>query len=90
EDAVFEEDKILFNKGNYNLSFQERHVLREGPLTKVLSNIFFLEIMLKSCIFSIYERKLKAKAILNCGGDKSFNGWALYETVTWGNGKNWQ
>lgn len=82
EDAVFDQDKISFGEAKYILSFQEISVLRESSLASTLSDVFFLEMFLKSRIFSIYEKKYKAKAVLNYGHDKPSIGWALYETVT--------
>lgn len=82
EDAVFNHDIITFGEAKYILSFQEISVLREGSLASTLSDIFFLEMFLKSRIFSLYENKYKAKAVLKYGHDKSSIGWALYETVT--------
>jgi hypothetical protein len=83
-DAIFEEDRIIFGDGVYLLTFDEISVIRDGKLSNVLSGMDSLNILFNNRILNTVEVKYKAKSSLHRNSELTFGGQALYEIVTWG------
>jgi hypothetical protein len=83
-DAIFENDSVIFNDGIYRLKFSEIQTIRNGRLSGLFSKMKFLKVFFSSRLLKTVEIKYKAKTILS--GDTGFlsDGWSLFEIVTWG------
>lgn len=82
EDAIFEENRILFDNGNYILKFQGTTIIRKGKLSNLLSRMPWLKIIINSRILNTIEIKYKAKTSFSKNNIKIDNGWSLFEIVT--------
>ena len=82
-DAVFNNETILFNGRNYKLAFSEIRDIRKGKLSGLFSKMKFLKIFFKSRLLDTLEIKHIAKTILSENSLFLSDGWSLFETVTW-------
>jgi hypothetical protein len=82
-DAIFEEERVIFGGGIFHLMFQEISILRKGKLSNALSKMPWLKIIINRSILNTVETKFKAKTILSRDLKISANGWSLFEIVTW-------
>jgi hypothetical protein len=83
-DAVFENDIIIFGDGIYQLKFSEIQLIRKGRLSGLFSKMKLLKIFLNRRILNTVEIKYKAKTTLSKNSVFLSNGWSLFEIVTWG------
>jgi len=83
-DAVFENDIIIFGDGAYKLAFSEKRIIREGKLSGLLSKMAFLKIFFNRRILNTMEIKYKARTSFSKDSVLVSDGWSLFEVVTWG------
>jgi len=83
DDAVFEEDRILFDRGTSVLRFHNKTVVRQGKLSHLLVKMPWLKVIFHSRILNTIEVKFKASTSLSRGSDTLDTGWSLFEVVTW-------
>ena len=84
-DALFENDRINFDAGNYFLIFTETAVIRKGKLSSLFTEIPWMKIFINNRILNISENKFKSKSILSHNSEIKASGWSLYEIVRWKN-----
>ncbi len=82
EDAIFDENKIMFNNNKSILSFEEKTIIRKGKLANVLARMPWLKLIFKSKILNTIEIKYKSRTSFSIGADIKCKGWSLYEVVT--------
>jgi len=83
EDAIFEENRVLFDNGMSVLNFQETTIIRKGKLSNVLSRMPWLKIIFNSRILNTKEIKYKAQTSFSKNLITLDKGWSLFEIVTW-------
>ncbi len=83
-DAIFENDSIIFNNGIYKLKFSEIQIIRNGKLSGLFSKMKFLKIFFSSRLLDTVEIKYKAKTVLSGDSVLLSTGWSLFEIVKWG------
>jgi hypothetical protein len=83
-DAVFNDNIILFSDGMYQLKFSEIQIIRNGKLSGLLSKMRLLTIFFNSRILNSVETKYKAKVFLYKNSLALSNGWSIFEIVKWG------
>ena len=83
EDATFETDKLVFNKGLMMLVFTDGSVIRKGKLSEVLSGWSWLKLFFRQSILQSEEYKYKAMGCLSVGEQVLSTGWTIYEKVLW-------
>jgi len=83
-DAIFENDFIIFGEGIYKLKFSEIQLIRNGKLSGLFSKMTLLNIFFNCRILNTVEIKYKAKATLSKNSIFLSNDWSLFEIVTWG------
>ena len=83
-DAIFENDIIIFGDGIYQLKFSEIQLIRKGKLSRLFSKMAPLKIFFNRRILNTLEIKYKAKTTLSKNSIFLSNGWSLFEIVTWG------
>jgi hypothetical protein len=82
-DAIFQENSIIFGSGAYVLMFNEITIIRKGRLRNALSNMPWIKIFFNPRILNTMEIKYKAKSTLVFNSEISASGWSLFEIVTW-------
>lgn len=82
-DAIFQENSIIFGSGNYVLMLNEITIIRKGRLSNALSDIPWTKILFDRRILNTMEIKYKARSTLVIDSEISASGWSLYEIVTW-------
>lgn len=82
-DAIKENDTIVFDGGMCQLKFSEIQHLRKGKLSELFSKMPFLRIFLNKHILKTLEIKYKARTAFYKNSLLLSNGWSLYEIVTW-------
>lgn len=85
EDAVFEDERVVFDRGSAVLHFQETSVVRTGKLSGVLAKMPWLKIIFNSRILNTVEMKYKARSSFARNSTEAATGWSLFEVVTWAN-----
>jgi hypothetical protein len=80
---VFEEGRLIFGEGTYELLFNEISLIRKGKLSNLFSGIPWMKIFFSIHILNSLEIKYKAKSVLTLNQEISSTGWSLYEIVTW-------
>jgi hypothetical protein len=83
-DAIFENDIIVFGDGIYQLKFLEIQLIRKGKLSRLFSKMKLLKIFFNRKILNSVEIKYKARTSLSKNSIVLSNDWSLYEIVTWG------
>ena len=83
-DAIFENDIIIFGDGTYQLKFSEIQLIRKGKLSGLFSKMTLLKIFFNRRILNTVEIKYKAKTTFSKNSVFLSNGWSLFEIVTWG------
>ncbi len=83
KDAVFEKNKITFDRGRANLSFQEISIVRKGKLSGLLVKMPWLKMIFNNKILNTQENKYKSPSIFTRDSKELARGWSLYEVVTW-------
>jgi hypothetical protein len=83
-DAIFENDIIVFGDGIYQLKFLEIQLIRNGKLSRLFSKMKLLKIFFNRKILNSVEIKYKARTSLSKNSIVLSNDWSLYEIVTWG------
>jgi hypothetical protein len=83
-DAIFENDIIVFGDGIYQLKFSEIQLIRKGKLSGLFSKMIVLKIFFDRRILNTIEIKYKAKTTLSKNSIILSNDWSLFEIVTWG------
>lgn len=83
-DAIFENDIIIFGDGTYQLMFSEIQLVRRGKLSGLFLKMNMLKIFLNRRILNTIEIKYKARTIFTNNTVFLSNGWSLFEVVTWG------
>jgi hypothetical protein len=83
-DAVYENDIIIFDDGIYQLKFSEIQLIRKGRLSGLFSKMKLLKMFLNRRILNTVEIKYKAKITLSKNSVFLSNGWSLFELVKWG------
>ncbi|MBS1560243.1 MAG: hypothetical protein JSS89_01425 [Bacteroidetes bacterium] len=83
DDAVFEEDRILFDGGTSVLQFHTKTIVRKGKLSNLLAKMPWLKVIFHGRILNTIEVKFKAPTSLSRGADTLDTGWSLFEIVTW-------
>jgi hypothetical protein len=83
-DAIFENDIIIFGDGIYKLKFSEIQLIRTGKLSGLFSKMILLKIFFNSRILNTVEIKYKAKTTLSKNSSVLSNDWSLFEIVKWG------
>ncbi len=82
-DAVIEEENIVFGSGSFSLNFEKRYTIRKGKLSDILSNYPLLKLIPGNRILNSVETKYKARTALTIDNQTAATGWSLYETVIW-------
>jgi hypothetical protein len=82
-DAVFEDDLVIFGDGIYQLKFSEIKLIRKGKLSGLFSKIPLLKIFINSRFLNTLEIKYKAKTTFSKKSDFLSAGWSIFEVVTW-------
>jgi hypothetical protein len=82
-DAIFENDNLVFGNGDYKLKFSEIQAIRNGRLSGLFSKMRILKILFNSNLLNSIEVKYKAKTILSHNSLILSNGWSLFEIVKW-------
>ena len=82
-DPMFEEGRLIFGEGTYELLFNEISLIRKGKLSNLFSRIPWMKIFFSIHILNSLEIKYKAKSVLTLNQEISSTGWSLYEIVTW-------
>lgn len=82
-DAIFENDIIVFGDGLYQLKFSDRRIIRKGKLSGLFLKMTLLKMFLNRRILNTIEIKLKARTTLSINSVFLSNGWSLFEVVTW-------
>jgi hypothetical protein len=83
-DAIFENDKIIFGGGTYQLKFSDIQIIRQGKLSGLFIKMTFLKMFLNSRILNTFEIKYKAMTDFSKSSVFLSKGWSLFEVVTWG------
>lgn len=83
EDAIFEFDKVIFDKGRFELHFLEMLTIRNGKLSGVLAKMKWLKSIINSRILKSNEIKFKSITNLTRESKQIEKGWSLFEMVTW-------
>jgi len=83
-DAIYENDNIIFGNGTYLLKFTEIQFIRKGKLSGLFLKMKLLKLFLNRRILDTEEIKKKARTNLSKNSVILSNGWSLYEVVTWG------
>jgi hypothetical protein len=83
-DAIFENDIIIFSDGIYQLKFLEIQLIRKGKLSRLFSKMKLLKIFFNHRILNSVETKYKAKTSLSKNSIVLSSDWSLFEIVTWG------
>ncbi|TAL64025.1 MAG: hypothetical protein EPN88_11515 [Bacteroidetes bacterium] len=83
-DAIFENDIIIFGDGIYQLKFSDTQLIRKDKLSGLFSEMALLKIFFNRRILNTVELKYKAKTALSKNSVFLSNGWSLFEIVTWG------
>ena len=84
DDAIYEDDNIIFGDGTYHLKFTEISFIRKGKLSGLFLKMKLLKLFLNRRILDTEEIKIKARTNLSKNSVFLSNGWSLYEVVTWG------
>ncbi|MCX6232668.1 MAG: hypothetical protein NTZ33_14115 [Bacteroidetes bacterium] len=82
EDAVFEQQKICFDKAQSILFFEELCLLRKGKLSNILAKMPWLKLIFKSRMLNTIEIKYKARTSLIIDLNPVDKGWSLFEIVS--------
>jgi hypothetical protein len=82
-DAIPDEEKVVFGDGAFSLNFERISTIRNGRLSDVLSRMPVLKLISGIRILSSTEIKYKAQSTLSRNSIVVAEGWALYETVKW-------
>ncbi|MDP4185564.1 MAG: hypothetical protein Q8862_10430 [Bacteroidota bacterium] len=85
KDAVFETNKIVFNKSSYQLLFPQLSIVREGKLARLFSKMPWMKILFPVKILRTIEVKYKAKTSFLIDNCFHSQGWSLFEIVSWKN-----
>ena len=83
DDAVFENDIIIFDNGAYELKFSEIQLVRKGKLSGLFSKMSLLKVFFNRRILDTIETKYKARSTFIRNSAFLSNGWSLFEVVTW-------
>ncbi len=83
-DAVIENDTVIFGDGIYQLNFSEIQLIRKGNLSGLFSKMALAKIFFNRRILNTLEIKYKAKTTLSKNSIFLSDGWSLFEIVTWG------
>ena len=83
-DAIFENDIIIFGEGAYRLQFSEIKLIRKGKLSGLFLRMPLLKMLLNRRILNTLEIKYKAITHFSKSSVSLAKGWSLYEVVTWG------
>jgi hypothetical protein len=83
-DAIFENDIIIFGDGAYKLEFSEMRIIRKGKLSGLFSKMVFLKIFFNRRILNAVEIKYKARTAFSENSVFLSNGWSIFEIVSWG------
>jgi hypothetical protein len=82
-DAIYEDDNIIFGEGTYQLKFTEISFIRKGKLSGLFQKMKLLKLFLNRRISDTEETKKKASTTLTKSSVFLSSGWSLYEVVTW-------
>jgi hypothetical protein len=82
-DALYENENIIFNGGMIKLEFSEIQIIRNGKLSGLFSKMKFLKTLLGSRLLDTVEIKYKAKTMLTRDSVFLSDGWSLFEIVKW-------
>ena len=83
-DAIFEDDAIIFGDRTYQLKFSEIQVIRRGKLSRLFTKMKLIKIFFNRRILNSFETKYKSKTSLSENSMVVSTGWSLFEIVTWG------
>ena len=83
-DAVFNDDLIIFGNGIYQLKFLQAQVIRQGKLSGLFSKMKLLKPFFNRKILNTVEIKYKSRTALSKNSIVLSTDWSLFETVTWG------
>jgi hypothetical protein len=83
-DAVFENESVVFDNGTYRLNFSDIQVIRQGKLSGLFSKMRLLRILINHRMLDTVEIKYKSKAVLSKNSIDLSTDWSLFEIVTWG------
>ncbi len=83
-DAIFENETVVFDNGKYKLTFSEIRTIRNGKLSGLFSKMKYLKIFFNSRLLDTVETKYKAKTKLTRDSVCLSTGWSLFEIVKWG------
>jgi hypothetical protein len=83
-DAVFENESVVFDNGTYRLSFSDTQVIRQGKLAGLFSKMRLLKMFINHRILNALEIKYRAKTVLSKNSIDLSTDWSLFEIVTWG------
>jgi hypothetical protein len=84
-DAIFEDENVIFDNGKHKLTFSEIRTIRNGKLSGLFSKMKFLKMFFNSRLLDTVETKYKAKTTLTEDSVFLSTGWSLFEIVKWGN-----
>jgi hypothetical protein len=82
-DALIEDNIIVFGKGEFQLAFSKISTIRKGKLSQVLNKMPWLKALFKRSILGSIENKYKARSVFSRNNDFLSEGWSLYESVIW-------
>jgi hypothetical protein len=82
-DAVFENENVIFGRGTYQLKFSDIQLIRKDRLLGLFSKMTFLKIFFNNRILNTLEIKYKAKTTFSKNSFFLSDGWSLFEVVTW-------
>jgi len=82
EDAIFDENSVIFDNGRSILLFQEKVIIRKGKLSNVLSKMPWLKLIFNNKMLNTLEMKYKAKSSFSKDLNPLDKGWSLFEIVT--------
>ena len=83
-DAVFENESVVFDNGTYRLNFSDMQVIRQGKLAGLFSKMKLLRMFINHKILNALEIKYKAKTVFSKNSIDLSTDWSLFEIVTWG------
>lgn len=84
EDGIFEENRITFGANEHVLTFEEPIALTTRQLSSVFDAVPFLKIFFSKRLLKTKENKFKAHSSFTSPGSTRDQGYALFETVTFG------
>jgi len=82
-DAIFEEENIIFDCGKSVLMFEKVTIIRNERLEGILKGKEWLRIFFKNKFLKTIETKYKAETKLKAECNISATGWSLFEKVIW-------